>query len=259
MTAMPIRIAAAALLTASVATPAAADIVTKSVTYDVGGQSYEGYFAINEGAGSEQPLVLIIHDWDGLTSYEQRRAEMLAELGYAAFAVDVYGKGVRPTTVEDKKAESGKLYKDRQALRERLSGGLEAALQMDGVEDDVVVMGYCFGGAAALEFARSGADVDGFVTFHAGLGTPDGQDYTDVEAPILILHGSEDPAAPMSQLADLVTAMNKDGVDFEVQLYSGVRHSFTEWSAKGETSRYDATADRKSWIALLGFLDQHIR
>lgn len=256
----PLTLATATLALAGLSAPAFADIVTKPVEYDVGGTAYEGYFAINDAAGDDQPLVVIVHDWDGLTDYEKRRAEMLAELGYAAFAVDVYGKGVRPTTLDGKKAESGKMYQDRQAFRERLMGGLEAAREMAGVDDeDVVVIGYCFGGAAALEMARAGADVEGFVTFHGGLGTPDGQDYTAVEAPILILHGSEDPAAPLSQVADLVTALNKDGVDFEVQLYSGARHSFTEWSAKGDTSQYDAAADRKSWLALQGFLDQRIR
>ena len=201
-----------------------------------------------------------MHDWDGLTGYEKRRAEMLAELGFAAFAVDVYGKGVRPTTIDGKKAESGNLYKDREAFRERLMGGLKAATGMEGVDDeDVVVIGYCFGGAAALEMARAGADVEGFVTFHGGLGTPEGQDYSKVDAPILVLHGSADPAAPMSQVAELVAAMDEANVDFEVQLYSGARHSFTEWSAKGDTSQYDAVADRKSWQALLGFLNQRIR
>ncbi|MDQ0313822.1 dienelactone hydrolase family protein [Amorphus orientalis] len=250
--------ATAALALAAFGGPAAADIVTQTVTYDVDGTTYEGYFAINDGIQGDQPVVLIVHDWDGLTDYEKRRAEMLAEYGVAAFAVDVYGQGVRPTTTEDKRAESGKLYQDRDALRARLAGGLEAALQMDGVEDDVIVIGYCFGGAAALEFARAGADVDGFVSFHGGLGTPDGQDYSEVEAPILILHGSEDPVAPMAQVAALAEAMNADNVDFEMQIYSGARHSFTEWSAKGEGSRYDANADLKSWQALLSFIDEQV-
>lgn len=255
-----LTLAAATLALAGFSAPAFADIVTKSVEYDVGGTAYEGYFAINDAAGDDQPLVVIVHDWDGLTDYEMRRAEMLAELGFAAFAVDAYGKGVRPTTLDDKKAESGRLYKDRELFRERLMGGLKTATGMDGVDDDdVVVIGYCFGGAAALEMARAGADVEGFVTFHGGLGTPEGQDYSKVDAPILVLHGSADPAAPMSQVTELVAAMDEANVDFEVQLYSGARHSFTEWSAKGDTSQYDAVADRKSWQALLGFLNQQVR
>jgi dienelactone hydrolase len=239
---------------------AAADIVTRTVDYDVGGTAYEGYFAMNDAAGDEQPLVVIVHDWDGLTDYEMRRAEMLAELGFAAFAVDVYGKGVRPTTTEAKQAETGKLYKDRDALRARLAAGLETARGLEGVDDeDVVVIGYCFGGAAVLELARSGADTEGFVSFHGGLGTPEGQTYAQVRAPVLVLHGSEDPVAPMSAVAALADALNADGVDFEMEIYSGARHAFTVWDAKGDGARYDARADLKSWQALLGFLDDRIR
>ncbi|WP_040401377.1 dienelactone hydrolase family protein [Amorphus coralli] len=256
----PLTLAAATLALAGFTAPAFADIVTKPVEYTIGGDTFEGYFAINDAAGDDQPLVIIVHDWDGLTDYEKRRAEMLAEMGYAAFAVDVYGKGVRPTTLDGKKAESGKMYQDRETFRQRLMGGLDAAEDQDGVsDDDVAVIGYCFGGAAALEMARAGAEVEGFVSFHGGLGTPEGQDYSEVDAPILILHGSADPAAPMSQVAALVAAMDEADVDFEVQLYSGARHSFTEWSAKGDTSQYDAVADRKSWQALLGFLNETIR
>jgi len=149
-----LTLAAATLAFAGLSAPAFADIVTKAVEYDVGGTAYEGYFAINDAAGDDQPLVVIVHDWDGLTDYEMRRAEMLAELGFAAFAIDAYGKGVRPTTLDDKKAESGRLYKDRELFRERLMGGLKAATGMDGVDDeDVVVIGYCFGGAFVQLFA----------------------------------------------------------------------------------------------------------
>lgn len=260
MTGLYLRTIAAAAVLATMTGSAAADILSRSVTYDVDGSEYEGYFAINDAAGASQPLVLIVQDWDGLTDYEQRRAEMLAELGFAAFAIDLYGKGVRPETMEGRRAETGKLYGDREAMRKRLFGGLEAALQMDGVDSErVVAIGYCFGGASVLELARAGAEIDGFVSFHGGLGTPEGQDYSAVKAPVLILHGSEDPAAPMSQVAELVEAMNKDGVDFEVELYSGARHAFTVWSAKGEGARYDANADLRSWQTLLSFLGETIR
>ena len=157
----------------------------------MGGTAYEADVAMDAAAGDEQPRVGIVHDWDGLTDYEMRRAEMLAELGFAAFAVDVYGKGVRPTTTEAKQAETGKLYKDRDALRARLAAGLETARELEGVDDeDVVVIGYCFGGAAVLELARSGADTEGFVSFHGGLGTPEGQPNAQVRARVRVLHGS---------------------------------------------------------------------
>ena len=188
---------------------AKAQIVAEPVVYEIDGQPFEGYFAMNEGFGDDQPIVMLIHDWNGIGDYEQRRVEMLAEQGYAAFAVDLYGQGVRPTTTEESQAQSSKLYSDRATMRQRLFEGLAEAQSMMGVDPDrVVAMGYCFGGAAALEFARAGADIDGFVSFHGGLTTPEGQDYSQAQAPILILHGGNDPVAPMSA-ADSVSRTSK--------------------------------------------------
>lgn len=251
---------AALFAVALVTTAAHADIATESVVYEIDGQPYEGYFARNEGFGDQQPIVLLIHDWDGIDAYEQRRVEMLAERGYAAFAADLYGQGVRPSTVEESQAESGKLYQDRAAMRQRLSAGLAQAQQMTGVDPArAVAIGYCFGGAAVLELARAGADVDGVVSFHGGLETPEGQDYSETTSPILILHGGNDPVAPMSQVSALVDELNTAGVDYDIEIYGGVKHSFTKWSANSESSQYDADADIKSWDALLAFLDKKVR
>jgi dienelactone hydrolase len=239
---------------------AKADIVAQSVVYEIAGQPYEGYFAINEGFGEAQPLVLLVHDWDGVGEYEQRRVQMLAERGYAAFAVDVYGQGVRPETPEESQAQSGRLYSDRDTLRQRLTAGLAQAQRMSGVDPErVVAIGYCFGGAAVLELARSGAPLDGFVSFHGGLETPNGQDYSEVEGPILILHGGEDPIAPMTQVATLAEELNEAGASYDMEIYGGAQHAFTVWSADQEGTRYDAQADIKSWDALLRFLDRSFR
>ncbi|HEY9886918.1 MAG TPA: dienelactone hydrolase family protein [Candidatus Obscuribacterales bacterium] len=235
---------------------AQATITGEPVVYEINGQPYEGYFARNEGFGNDQPIVLLIHDWNGIGDYEQRRVQMLAERGYAAFAVDLYGQGVRPTTPEESRAESRKLYGDRAAMRERLFGGLTAAQAMSGVDPNrVVAIGYCFGGAAVLEFARAGADLDGFVSFHGSLATPEGQDYSQTQGPILVLHGGNDPVAPMSDVAALADELNATGVEYDMEIYGGVLHSFTVW---GPNSDYDPKADTQSWDALLAFLDQHV-
>ncbi|MDZ7759464.1 MAG: alpha/beta fold hydrolase [Desulfovermiculus sp.] len=150
-----------------------AGMASQDVEYEVSGKTYQGYAVRNTELEESQPAVMIIHDWDGLGDYEKQRATMLAGDGYAVFAVDLYGQGIRPTTLEDKKARSGALYADRQEMRSRLFGGLEALRSMDGIDpDNIVVMGYCFGGSAALEMARAGADVQGFVSFHGGLARP---------------------------------------------------------------------------------------
>lgn len=239
---------------------ARAEIIAEPMVYEIDGEPFEGYFAINEGFGDNQPLVMLIHDWNGIDDYEKRRVQMLAERGYAAFAVDLYGQGVRPTTTAESQAESGKLYSDRATMRQRLFEGLAAAQLMASVDPErVVAMGYCFGGAAALELARAGADIDGFVSFHGGLATPEGQDYSQTQAPILILHGGNDPVAPMSEVAALAESLNTAEVEYTMEIYGGVLHSFTVWGADGETSRYDPEADTQSWDTLLAFLDQQLR
>ncbi|MEL6383789.1 MAG: dienelactone hydrolase family protein [Cyanobacteria bacterium J06626_18] len=237
-----------------------AGIIAEPVVYEIEGQPYEGYFARNEGFGDEQPIVLLIHDWNGIDDYEQRRVQMLAERGYAAFAPDLYGQGVRPANPDESREESGKLYSDRPTMRDRLLAGLAQAQSMTGVDpEQVVSMGYCFGGAAVLELARAGANLDGFVSFHGGLETPEGQDYSQTMGPILILHGGNDPVAPMTQVAALVEELNAVDVEYDVEIYGGVLHSFTVWGADSDSSRYDAKADTLSWDALLTFLDRQLR
>mgnify|MGYP006271353083 CR=1 FL=1 len=250
----------AVVLSIGAATTARAEIIAEPVVYSIAGQPFEGYYALNTGFGDDQPVVMVIHDWNGLGDYEKRRAEMLAENGFAAFAVDLYGQGVRPSNVEESRAESGKLYQDRKTMRNRLFAGLEQVQMMDGVDPNrVVAIGYCFGGAAALEMARAGADVDGYGVFHGGLETPEGQDYSQTQGKILILHGADDPVAPMETVAQLAQELTAAGVDFDMEIYGGAQHSFTEWSADRDGARYNPEADLKSWDALLSFLNETLK
>lgn len=250
----------AALPLAITATTASAQIVEETVVYEIDGQPFEGHFARNAGFGDSQPLVLIIHDWDGLGEYEKQRARMLAERGYAAFAVDVYGQGVRPETTEDKQARSGELYADRETLRQRLEAGLEQGRAQAGIDPArVVAIGYCFGGASVLEFARAGAELDGFVSLHGGLATPEGQDYTAVQGPLLILHGTNDPVAPMTEVAALAGELDAAGVPYDMELYGGAKHAFTVWGASGGAVAYDPHADVQSWDTMLDFFETRLR
>lgn len=240
-------------MTLGMARVAQAGIVAESVAYTIDGQPYEGYFAMNRGFGTSQPLVLMVHDWNGLDDYEMRRAQMLAEQGYAAFAVDLYGQGVRPQTTAESQQQSGQLYADRATMRARLAAGLAQAQGMAGVDGSrVVAMGYCFGGAAVLEMARAGMAMDGFVSFHGSFETPEGQDYSATSGRILILHGTDDPVAPMADVAQLATELDEASVDFAMELYGGVDHAFTVWGG----DRYDGQADRRSWRSFLAFLGE---
>jgi dienelactone hydrolase len=218
-----------------------------SVTYQVNGQSYEGYYV---SPSDQAPFVLLIHDWDGLTDYEIKRANMLADLGYAVFALDLFGAGVRPTEVKDKRQHTGELYKDREKMRALMKGALETAKNRGANIQNAVAIGYCFGGAAVLELARSGADVKGFVTFHGGLKTPEGQNYTKTRGTILIMHGSADTAITMDQFADLAKELESAGVAHEMITYGGAQHAFTVFGG----NRYEEAADKKSWKHFTEFL-----
>ena len=223
------------------------------VEYSVGGEAFQGYRATAHN-GSAKGLVLIIHDWDGLTDYEVKRAEMLAGMGYDAFAVDLYGKGNRPVETGAKKAETGKLYKDRERMRKLILGGLDEARKMNGGK--AVVMGYCFGGAATLELARSGKakDITGYASFHGGLSTPQGQSYPQNSSPLLIAHGGADTAISMDDVATLSKELEAAMVPYEIQVYSGAPHAFTVFGSE----RYRETADRQSWNAFSNFLETNL-
>lgn len=223
-----------------------------AVTYEVKGQPYEGYYI---SPSAKAPLVLLIHDWDGLTDYEVKRANMLADLGYAVFAADLFGAGVRPTKLEDKKRCTGELYQDRAKMRALIQGALDSAASKGANIGNAVAMGYCFGGTAVLEFARSGADLKGFVTFHGGLRTPKGQDYSKTTGKLLILHGSADTSVTMDDFAALAKELERFGVSHEMTTYSGAPHAFTVFGS----DRYRKDADEKSWRRFTEFLTDTLK
>ena len=199
--------------------------------------------------------MLLVHDWDGLTGYEVKRAQMLAQLGYGVFAVDLFGTGIRPTATADKKRLTAQLYSDRTRMRALLQGGLEEARKQGGNIANSVAMGYCFGGSAVLEWARAGVDLKGFVSFHGGLETPVGQDYRAVKGDLLVLHGTADASVSMAQFAALAETLEQQGRRHEMITYSGAPHAFTVFG----TDRYREDADRKSWQRFVAFLAEATR
>ncbi|MEM8492927.1 MAG: dienelactone hydrolase family protein [Pseudomonadota bacterium] len=219
----------------------------ESVQYTLGDENFEGYFSPAENS---KGLVLIVHDWDGLTEYEERRANMLARMGYDAFAADLFGAGVRPTTVTDKRQHTGELYKDRERMRALLKAALASAYAEGANKRGTVAMGYCFGGAAVLELARSGAELNGFATFHGGLSTPEGQNYESTKGKVLVFHGSADTAITMQDFATLADELETAGVRHEMTTYSGAPHAFTVFGS----GRYQRQADQQSWAAFTEYL-----
>ncbi len=215
------------------------------VAYELEGQSFEGYV---EKGGNDAPMVLLIHDWDGLTDYEVKRASMLAELGYSVFCADLFGAGVRPTTIADKRKCTSMLSEDRPKMRELMLGARAAARAQGLNTDNCVAMGYCFGGTAVLELARAGTDFKGFATFHGGLGLPEGQDYSSAKGEYLIMHSITDGMPPFSALAE---DLEKQKLPAQLISYTGAPHGWTVFGSP----RYREKPDHDSWNHFLQFLE----
>jgi dienelactone hydrolase len=218
--------------------------------YTVGNKQFRAFavFPKTESKGN----VYIIHDWNGLTDYEQKRAGMLADLGFTAIALDLFGVEAKLEGFDDYRRETGALYQNRDEFRTRIKTAINAASNALGVGSRNILIGYCFGGAAVLEAARAAMDLDGFVSFHGGLNTPEGQDYAQTKGSVLLLHGSADPVSGMVDLASLMNQLQEAGVEHDAEIYGGARHSFTVDGSRD----YDASADQKSWQALTQFLEE---
>ena len=224
----------------------------KFLQYNVQEKPYEGYFV---SPGNKSPLILLLHDWDGLTDYEIKRANMLSELGYAVFAADLFGAGIRPKEVTDKRQHTGELYKDREKMRSLIMAGLNEARKNGADTSNALAMGYCFGGAAVLELARSGVDLKGFVTFHGGLSSPEGQDYSKAKGKYLILHGTADTAITMDDFAKLAQNLGETGLPHEMITYGGAPHAFTVFGGE----RYREDDDEKAWNRFVLFLKETLQ
>ncbi|RYZ98311.1 MAG: dienelactone hydrolase family protein [Proteobacteria bacterium] len=235
---------------------AEAKVSTRTVEYQDGEVTLEGFLALPSGK-AKAPGVLVVHEWMGLNPYVKKRAEQLAELGYVAFAADIYGKGVRPTTPEEAGKTAGIYKANRPFLRHRAALGLAQLVKQPRVDAAKIdAIGYCFGGATVLELARSGADINGVVSFHGSLDTPTPADAKNIKAKVLVLHGADDPYVPANDVAAFEEEMRAGGVDWQLVKYSKAVHSFTDKAAGNDNSKgaaYNADADRRSWEAMRAF------
>jgi dienelactone hydrolase len=233
-------------------------IQTRTVEYKQGDQTLEGVLVWDDALSGKRPGVLVVHQWMGLTDYERKRAEMLAQLGYVAFAADIYGQGIRPSNAKDAGAEAGKYKKNRLLLRERVLAGLAELRRAPGVDPTkIAAMGYCFGGTTVIELARSGAEIAGVISFHGGLDSPTPADGANIKAKVLALHGADDPFVPAADLQAFMEEMRQNKVDWQLVQYGGAVHSFTDWKLKESTrpgALYNERADKRSWEALKQFL-----
>jgi dienelactone hydrolase len=224
------------------------------VEYRDGDLVCRGFLVRPEDVGRRRPGILVAHEGPGLNDHAKMRAGMLAELGYVAFALDMYGGG-RVLRGKDMSDAMGKLRADRAALRKRAQVALDVLARVPEVEPSRCgAMGYCFGGLVVLELARSGAPVKGVVSFH-GLLVSDREDGR-VEARVLVCTGADDPLVPPQQVLDFQREMSIRASDWQVVVYGGAKHGFTNANAAAvghPAIAYSEAADRRSWQAMRGF------
>lgn len=233
-----------------------AKVKTERIEYKIGDQVFEGFLAYDTLTQGKKPGVLIIHNWNGLTKETEDKATDVAKLGYVAFAADIYGKGIRPQGAQEAGVQAGKYKNDLKLLRTHANAAIETLKQQKKVDTSkIFVTGYCFGGTAAIEVARSGADVKGVVSFHGGLtGSTDDK---NIKGQVLVLHGAVDPFVPQKDIDAFIKGMNESKVNYQMTSYSNAVHSFTEKGAGNDNSKgaaYNEQADKRSWIAMKEFL-----
>lgn len=231
-----------------------AEIRSESVTYYDGDTRCVGYLAYDDSLPSPGPAVLVVHEWWGLNDYAKERVEQLASMGYVAMAADIYGDGyVAPTTAEAGR-RAGQFKDDPELLRGRVRAALKTLAQHERVDASrIAAIGYCFGGMAVLELARSGADVRAVVSFHGGLATSRPAEQGQIRATVLVLHGADDPFVPAEEIETFQEEMRNAKADWQMNTYGGAVHSFTNPQADKAMipgAAYNAVAAERAWEAM---------
>jgi dienelactone hydrolase len=232
-------------------------VFTQSIAYEVAGEEMEGFlgYPLGEANGA---AVVVVPEWWGVNDYAKRRVEQLAELGYAAFAVDMYGKGKVTNDAKQAAVWAGEIRGKPELLRQRFDAGVQMLAALKTVDSRrIAAIGYCFGGAVCLDMARAGSDLTGVVSFHGSLKTKTPAEKGKVKARVLVLHGADDPLVPADEVAAFEQEMKNAGVDYRLVAYPGAVHSFTNPDADKTGIpgvAYQREADEKSWEEMKRFL-----
>jgi dienelactone hydrolase len=239
----------------------AAEVKGRELTYSVAGISKQGFYAYDDAWTSPKPGVLVVHEWWGHNDYVRERARKLAAMGYAAFAMDMYGDGKTADHPKDAKAFSSAAWSDPVAMKARFEAAeQQLKAQPETMKQDVAAIGYCFGGGVVLEMARQGKPFSGVAVFHGSLVPKTRAEAGVVKTPILVAHGAADPMTKPEHVADFHNEMTDAGVQYQFISYPGAKHSFTNPEADSYAEKfgmplgYSAHADQDSWAQLEGFL-----
>jgi dienelactone hydrolase len=226
----------------------------KQVDYTVGGVTLKGYLAYDESIKGKRPGILVVHEWWGLNDYARKRANMLAELGYTALAVDMYGEGKTATHPDDAGKFSSEVMKNFPVAKERFLAALELLKKQPTVDPErIAAIGYCFGGGVVLNMARQGIDLKGVASFHGSLAVIEPDKPTPIKAAVRVYNGADDKFVPAEAIEALKKEMAEKKVDFQFTNYPGAVHSFTNPGSTeigkkyGLPLAYNAKADKKSW------------
>jgi dienelactone hydrolase len=235
----------------------------QDIEYTADGQRMVGVYAVDDTQSGRRPGILVCHEGNGLTEHTKKIAARLAGLGYAAFAMDYYGDGKPLANPADSATRLGAWRTDRTGIRLRASRALEALAAQNEVDPSrLAVIGYCWGGTTALEIGRSGADVKAIVGFHSGLGATRPEEARNIKAKVLVCIGAADPLIPAEQRAAFEQEMTAAGIDWRLQLYGGVGHSFTNPSIDARNLKgffYHADTDRRSWNAMIELFNETLK
>jgi dienelactone hydrolase len=233
---------------------AQAAVKVQSVDYKQGDAALEGWLVYDDAKQGKRPGVVVFPAWNGPDGDAKEHAQALAKMGYVAFVADVYGKGIRPQAPKDAGAEAGKYMKDRPLLRDRAKAAYDQLAKNPMVNPQkIAAIGYCFGGAGALDLARSGAPLVDTVTFHGDLTSPTPQDDNNIKGRVLALHGAADPIVNAQAQDGFRKEMSDAHVKWQMVLYGGAVHSFTQKDAGNDPSKgaaYDPYADKSSWAEM---------
>lgn len=238
------------------------NIITSTIDYKVGENNYVAYLAQDESASSPKPGVIIVHEWWGVNEYMHKRAHMLAELGYVALAIDMYGAGKVAETPDQAGSLMNAVLGDMDAGTAALQAGYELLLHQPAVDKDkTAAIGYCFGGAMVLHMARIGMPLKAVASFHGALGSFHTAEPGSISARILVSHGGADSMVTMDDLAGFKKEMDTARADYEVTVYEGAKHGFTNPQADVNAEKYgldlgyQTEADEASWNVLKGLLN----